>query len=132
MRLSKAARTTKATSLLASKNLGTLELYDGAAPATVDAALGAQNLIATFALPNPAGAIVNGVFTANAIASITAGATGTVSWYRQVDPDTTTVMQDGSVTASGGGGDMIIDNVNVVNGQAINLISWTETEGNAD
>lgn len=132
MRYSKAARTTKSSSLLASKNLGTLELYDGAPPATVDAALGAQVKIASFALPNPAGTVTNGVFTAAAIASITAVAGGTVSWYRQVDPDTTTVMQDGSVSASGGGGDMIIDNVTVVNGQTINLISWTETEGNAD
>ncbi len=132
MRLSKAARTTKATSLLASKNLGTIELYDGSPPATVDTALGAQVKIASFALPTPAGTITNGVFTAAAITSITAVAGGTVSWYRQVDPDTTTVMQDGSVTASGGGGDMIIDNVNVVNGQTINMISWTETEGNPD
>ncbi len=132
MRFSKAARTTKANSLLTSKNSGTIEIYTGSPPATVDAALGAQVLLVTFNIPVTAGTILNGVFTAAAIADATAGAAGTAAWYRQIDPDGITIMEDGNITVSGGGGDMIIDNVSIANPQNVRFISWTETEGNPD
>lgn len=132
MRLSKAARTTKANSLLTTKNSGTIEIYTGSPPPTVDAALGTQVLLVTFNIPVTAGTILNGIFTAAAIADAAAVAGGTASWYRQIDPDGTTIMGDGNVTISGGGGDMIIDNVNIANTQNVRFISWTETEGNPD
>ncbi len=130
MRLSKAARTTKANSLLTSKNSGTIDIYTGSPPATVDAAP-AGTLLGTFNIPVTAGTILNGVFTAAAIADMIAVGAGSAAWYRQRDSGNTT-MQDGTVTISGGGGDMIIDNVTIAIGQNVRFISWTETEGNPD
>lgn len=131
LRLSKAARSTKATSLLASKNSGDIQIYTGSPPSTVDAALGAQVLLVTFSLAATAGVIVDGVFTANSVADAVSVAAGTAAWYRQRDSGGT-VMHDGIVTASGGGGEAIIDNVTIASGQTISFLGMIHTEGNAD
>ena len=57
-------------------------------------------------------------------------AAGTAAHYRVYASDGTTCHMQGTVTATGGGGDMTIDNVVVAVSQAINITGWTITDGN--
>lgn len=77
------------------------------------------------------GAAVAGVATANAIASSTglaAAGTGTnVTWYETYKSDGTTLIREGAVTHTSGGGDVKMDNVNVAENQTVNVSSVTIT-----
>jgi hypothetical protein len=59
-----------------------------------------------------------------------ADATGTAGHFRLYLSDGTTCILQGTVTASGGGGDMIIDNTSIATGQQVSVTSFTLTEGN--
>lgn len=61
----------------------------------------------------------------------TASGTGTAAHYRAYASDGTTCHMQGSVTATGGGGDMTVDNTSIASGQAVNITGWTITDGNA-
>ena len=60
----------------------------------------------------------------------TASGTGTASYFRIYNSGNVCHWQ-GSVTDSGGGGDMIIDNTSIATGQAVNITSFSVTDGNA-
>ncbi len=132
MRLSKAVRISKQNVMLANRNSGTIEVYSGVEPGTVDGAITTQVLLVTFTIPVTSGVIdANAIFTANTIAAAVAVAAGTAGWYRQKDSGGTPI-QDGPVSLSGGGGDMIIDSLTIALSQTINFLSWVQTEGNTD
>jgi len=57
-------------------------------------------------------------------------AAGTAAHFRVKSSGGTTHWQ-GSVTATGGGGDLTIDNTSIANGQTVQITGWTVTEGNA-
>lgn len=59
--------------------------------------------------------------------STTALAAGTAGYYRIVDSAGTTCHEQGTVTASGGGGDMTIDNTVIASGQTVNITAFTKT-----
>lgn len=59
--------------------------------------------------------------------SATAGADGTAGYYRIYASDGSTCHEQGTVTATGGGGDMTIDNTSISNGQTVKITSWTKT-----
>lgn len=61
----------------------------------------------------------------------TAVAAGTAGHYRIKDSAGTTCHEQGTVTATGGGGDVTIDNAVIANGQAVNISGWTVTEPGA-
>ncbi len=86
-----------------------LKIYSGSVPATADTALGAQVLLAGLTLSNtPFAPASAGVKTANAITSdIDADASGTAAFFRLTKSDDTVVNQ-GTVSAAGGGGDAIL------------------------
>jgi len=66
------------------------------------------------------------------ITGLAAAGTGTnVVAYRIYDSTGTTCHEQGTVTATGGGGDMTMDNVNIANGQTANLNTQTRIAGNA-
>jgi len=50
--------------------------------------------------------------------------TGTAAKFNVVDKDETTILS-GSVSTSGGGGDMIIDNTSIASGQNVSVSSFT-------
>lgn len=77
---------------------GTVNLYDGAQPATADTAVVLQTLLATCTFANPAfSAAAAGVATAHAITQdAAADATGTAAWFRVLDSTGAAVM-DGTV-----------------------------------
>lgn len=104
-------------------------IYDGVRPASGGAAttLLAELTFSDPSAPNAAG----GVLTDSAIAQDpSANATGTATWFRDVDSVGNFVM-DGSVTASGGGGDMQLVSTSITAGQPVQITSSTITAPNA-
>ena len=61
----------------------------------------------------------------------TVDAAGTAAHFRIKETTDTTCHQQGSVTATSGGGDMEIDNVVLASGQTITVNSYVITAGNA-
>ena len=60
-----------------------------------------------------------------------ADAAGTIGHYRIYASDGTTCHEQGTVTATGGGGDMEVQNTSVAIGQPITVTSYEKTAGNA-
>ena len=56
---------------------------------------------------------------------------GTAAHWRLYASDGTTCHAQGSVTATGGGGDLTVDSTTFVSGQPFTITGWTFTEGNA-
>jgi hypothetical protein len=108
---------------------GLLRIYDGSRPATGGAA---TTLLAELTLSDPAApAAAAGVLTLSAITQdSSANATGTATWFRIVDSDANAVF-DGSVTATGGGGDLQLVTTSITATQPVQVSSFTITAGNA-
>lgn len=132
VRLPTASRNAAADSIVdrldAGSGAGTVEIRTGAQPASAnDAASG--TLLATFTLADPAfGAAASGTATADVdpVPSATGVAAGTAGWFRAKDSDGNTVL-DGSVTATGGGGDLTMSTTTVSVGLTVNLTGFTVT-----
>lgn len=60
-----------------------------------------------------------------------ADATGTAAHFRLYASDGTTCHMQGTVTATGGGGDLTVDNTSFASGQAFTVTSFSWTDGNA-
>jgi len=58
-------------------------------------------------------------------------ATGSVGHYRLKNNGDTTCHEQGSVTGTGGGGDLELDNVSITIGQTVTINTWTYVEGGA-
>ncbi len=93
---------------------GTISFYTGTIPADPATAVTSQVLLGTLTFSDPCGTVSAGVLTMSAITSdSSADATGTASWVRIKDSDGT-VVADGNVTTTGGGGAVQMNTVNVV------------------
>lgn len=57
--------------------------------------------------------------------------TGTAGYFRIYESDGTTCHVQGTITETGGGGDMIIQNADVNAGQAIEITAFSISAGNA-
>lgn len=104
---------------------GYIEIRTGSQPASVGTAA-TGTLLATLPLSDPAfGAASSGTATASAITDDTsADATGTAGWFRAYDSAGTGVI-DGSITATGGGGDLTLNSTSVVTGGLVEVTAWT-------
>jgi hypothetical protein len=60
-----------------------------------------------------------------------ADAAGTAAHFEIMDAGLTTCHMQGSVTATGGGGDLQVDNVVFAAGQQFTVTAFTLTDGNA-
>jgi hypothetical protein len=67
----------------------------------------------------------------NSITGVAAVATGTAAHYRLYATDGTTCHEQGTITVTGGGGDMTIDNTSINSGQTVNITGWSWTEPGA-
>lgn len=107
-----------------------LELRTGAPPANC-AAADSGTVVATLALPADwlAGAAAGVKALAGSWQDLSADNPGTVGHFR-IKAGATTHLQ-GTVTATGGGGDMTLDNNVLAQGQQVNITSFNITEGNA-
>lgn len=117
-----------ATAADAGSGAATIEVRTGARPATGDdAATG--TVLATFTCADPAFQTVSsGVATLDTtpVLSVAASATGTAGWFRMKDSSGTTVL-DGSVTATGGGGDLTLNTVSISSGATVEITAGTVT-----
>lgn len=107
---------------------GYLELRTGSQPAGPGSAA-TGTLLATITLADPAygSAAVGTAVLAGAPRSGTGVAAGDAGWFRMYDSDATAVI-DGSVTATGGGGDLELDNVNIAIGQNVSITTLPYTQ----
>lgn len=129
LRLANATVNGQADDLARRLDNGYLRIYDGTIPTNADTAVGAQVLLAELrANVTSAPAAVAGVLTFNAVTSDLANnATGTAAWFRALSSNGTTVVMDGLVTATGGGGDMTLNTVSLVINAQTDVTSWTHT-----
>lgn len=127
--LSNAARSAAADALTGQIGAGTLALYSGSRPAGPGTAVTTQTKLAEFPLDDPPfSPAVDGVLTLDVDPALsTAGlAAGTASWFRFADGSDAGVV-DGSVTATGDGGDITINSVTVSVGVAVEVTAGTIT-----
>lgn len=102
-------------------------IYTGAQPANC-ATAASGTLLTTFSLASDWATQASGVLTFSGVPlSSTATGTGTAGYYRIVDTAGTTCHIQGSVTATGGGGDLTIDNTSIVSTQTVQITGWTIT-----
>lgn len=130
VRLSTAARNASTNGVVllvdAGPAAGTLKIYTGAQPATADTAE-TGTLLATVVLTDPAfGASATGTASAGDPPAVNPVATGTAGWFRIEDSTGANVL-DGSVTATGGGGDLQLSNVSLAPGISTDITSLTYT-----
>ena len=109
-----------------------LKIRTGAAPATC-ATADSGTVLADATLPSDwmAAASAGAKALAGSWADSSADATGTAAHFRLYASDGITCHAQGTVTATGGGGDMTVDNTSFATGQAFSVTSFTLTDGNA-
>lgn len=109
-----------------------LKIRTGAAPSDC-AQADSGTVLATLSLPSDwmAAASSGSKAKSGTWQDASADATGTAAHFRLYASDGTTVHGQGTVTATGGGGDLTVDNVSFASGQAFTISSFTLTAGNA-
>lgn len=108
-----------------------IRILTGTQPATC-ATAESGTLLVQFALASDwAAAAASGSKLFNTITGTAATGTGTAGYYRLVDSTGTTCHEQGTITATGGGGDMTIDNTSIATSQTVNITSWSWTEPGA-
>lgn len=108
----------------------TLEIRTGAAPANC-AAADSGTVLATMTLPSDwmAAAVAGAKALSGTWQDTSADATGTAAHFR-IKQGATCHLQ-GTVTATGGGGDITLNNVSIAVTQAVNITGFTLTAGGA-
>jgi len=109
-----------------------LKIRTGAPPANC-AAADSGTVLATCNLPADWMAAASGGTKAKSGTweDTSADAAGTAGHYRIYASDGTTCHEQGTVTLTGGGGDMTVDNTSFAVGQAFTVTSYTKTAGNS-
>ena len=108
-----------------------LQLRSGAPPANT-AAAASGTLLAEDPLPSDwMGASSGGVKAKAGTWTLTGEAAGNIGHFRIYDSTGTTCHMQGTVTATGGGGDMTVDNVAIGVGQEVTVNTFSLTAGNA-
>ena len=109
-----------------------LKIRSGAAPTNItDADSG--TVLATLSLPSDwmANAASGSKSKSGTWQDTSADNTGTAAHFRVYASDGTTQHMQGSITATGGGGDMTVDNTSFATGQSFTVTAFTLTDGNA-
>lgn len=117
-----------------------IRFYSGTKPiACSDASTG--TLLATMALTGAGGDWMSAASAAGNVVTkakngastwtTTGVAAGNIGYYRIYDASETVCHEQGTVTATGGGGDITVDNVTIAIGQALTITGKTITAGNA-
>lgn len=109
-----------------------LRIRSGAAPANC-AASRTGTVLATLTLPSDwmAGASSGSKALSGTWQDTSADATGTAGHFEIMDSGGTVCHMQGTVTATGGGGDLTVDNTSFASGQSFSVTSFTLTDGNA-
>ena len=109
-----------------------LKIRSGSVPADCGTA-DAGTVLATLTLPSDWLAAASGGSKSKSGTweDTSADATGTAGHFRIYASDGTTVHMQGTITATGGGGDMTLDNTSIASGQQVTITSFTLTAGGA-
>lgn len=109
-----------------------LKIRTGSAPANV-ATADSGTVLATMTLPSDWMAAASG--GAKALSGTwqdaSADASGTAAHFRVYASDGTTAHIQGTVTVTGGGGDLQLDSTSITSGQSVTVTAFTLTDGNA-
>ena len=109
-----------------------LKIRSGSAPANC-ATADSGTVLATMTLPSDwlAAASSGSKAKSGTWQDSSADATGTAGHFRIYDSTGTTCHLQGTVTATGGGGDLTLDNTSIASGQTVTISTFSWTEGNA-
>ena len=109
-----------------------LKIRTGTAPANVGTA-DSGTVLASMTLPSDWLAAASGGSKAKSGTwqDASADATGTAAHFRIYASDGTTAHIQGTVTATGGGGDLTLDNTSIASGQSVTISSFTLTATNS-
>lgn len=109
-----------------------LRIRTGAPPATC-ATADSGTVLATLTLPSDwmAAAASGSKAKSGTWEDTSVDATGTAGHFRIYDSGGSTCHMQGTVTATGGGGDLTVDNTSFASGQAFTITGFTITAGNA-
>lgn len=109
-----------------------LKIRTGSAPANV-ATADSGTVLATLNLPSDwmSAASSGSKAKTGTWEDLSADATGTAAHFRIYASDGTTAHIQGTVTATGGGGDMTVDNTSFATGQNVTVSTFTIARGNA-
>ncbi len=109
-----------------------LKIRTGTVPANCGTA-DAGSVLATLTLPSDWLAAASGGSKSKSGTweDASADATGTAGHFRIYASDGTTVHMQGTITATGGGGDMTLDNASIASGQHVTITSFTLSAGGA-
>lgn len=109
-----------------------LRIRTGAAPATC-ATADSGTVVATINCPSDwlAAAASGSKSISGTWQDLSADATGTAAHFRLYDSTGTTCHLQGTVTATGGGGDMEVTSTSFTAGQSFTVNTFTLTDGNA-
>lgn len=104
-----------------------LQIRTGAAPANC-AAASTGTLLAEITCPSDwMTAAASGSKALQGSWTVAASGTGAAAHYRLMDSSGATCHEQGTVTATGGGGDLTLDNVNINAGQTVTISTKTQT-----
>lgn len=109
-----------------------LRIRSGSAPANC-ATADSGTVLATFNLPSDwmAAASSGSKAKSGTWEDTSADATGTAGHWRLYASDGTTCHAQGTITATGGGGDMTLDNTSIASTQSVTVTSFTISAGNS-
>jgi len=109
-----------------------LKIRSGSAPADC-ATADSGTVLATLSLPSDwmAAASSGSKAKSGTWQDASADATGTAAHFRIYDSGGTVCHIQGTVTATGGGGDLTLDNTSIASGQTVTITSFSLTDGNA-
>ena len=109
-----------------------MKIKSGSAPATC-ATADSGTVLATLNLPSDwlAAASSGSKALSGSWTDASADATGTAAHFRIYASDGTTCHMQGTVTATGGGGDLTVDNVSFAAGQGFTVTAFGLTDANA-
>lgn len=119
--------------LNAAFNGGLFRIYSGTKPATANLAPTGTLLASVTAADFFAAASSGSVALNAAMTDSSANATGTAGYFRFSAASDTDALDaayariDGTVTATGGGGDITLDNTSITSGQSVSITSFTFT-----
>ena len=133
VQLSVAVRTARVQAIETQIGTGAVvKIRSGGAPANC-ATADSGTVLASITLAADWATSTSGVltFSSTPLQDLSADAAGTAAHYRVYASDGTTCGMQGTVTITGGGGDMTVDNPVFEAGQEFAITAWTMTDGNA-
>lgn len=109
-----------------------LLIYNGTIPADCATAISGQTLLATLTLTTDfMAAAAAGAIAKTATAWTVNGSTaGVAQFYRFCANNGTTCHEQGTITATGGGGDLTVDQTSVAVGQPVTITAWNRNMNN--